>query len=271
MVELKWQSIWQTCFAEDSSDGDGPSNVGSSDSGIDTSAGETSSSRDTSKTFTQDQVNTMLADDRRKHVTNTQKAIDELNAIKAKADLSQQERTELEERVGQLQATLLTKDELAAKEKKKLEDQLKTDTEEWKGKYTTLERRYNTETITRAITDAAVTNEAFSPKQVVAILKPLTQITEVLDEKGNGTSEFAPRVKLPDTNERGEAVILDLAPPDAVKRMTEVDEYFNLFKGKGTSGIGGTNNAAAAGEVDVSKMKPQEYMEKRRKGEIQFT
>ena len=81
------------------------------------------------KTFTQDQINKALADDRRKHETRTQAAIDELEALKAKATLTDDERSDLETRLDTMKNDLLTKEELGKKDKDKLTKQYSKDLE----------------------------------------------------------------------------------------------------------------------------------------------
>ena len=73
-----------------------------------------------------------------------------------------------------------------------------------------------------------------------------------------------------DTKE-GKPVTLELTPAEAVKRMSEMDEYLNLFKGKGSGGIGGTNRgggnkgAAMTAAQAAKTLSPAAFQEWRKK------
>ena len=221
--------------------------------------------------FSQEEVNTILAKDRRKHQVDLQTAVDELEAIKTKADLSKQERTDLDGRIEELQNQLLTKEELADKEKVKISRKhadtvkaLEADVVEWKARFTT-------STIDRAITDAASAHKAFANEQIVALLKPNTQLTEELDKEGGKTGNLVPRVQFQDTDKDGKPVTLDLAVGEAVKRMTEIDKYLNLFQGDGTGGLGASTKPGTKPE-DMSTLAkdPAKYRAARKAGKLTF-
>jgi len=221
------------------------------------------------KTFTQEQLNTLLAQERRNEQVKSQKLIDELNALKAKSNLTDQERSELEQRIADLQSTIGTKEELAKREmdklKKKYEDEntaLKSLSEGWKSRYTD-------STINRAITDAAVEHQAFVPSQIVAILKPNARLMEGTDEDGKPNGEYTVMVKFQDVDDKGKKVTLDLSVRDAVKRMREIEEHQNLFKGDGSGGLGSRNRGTGSSKdqtlADAAKQGPEAYREARKK------
>lgn len=223
------------------------------------------------KTFTQEQVDTMVSETAKKHQTQAQKALEELDAIKTKAQLSETERVELNERIDTMKNQLLTKEELAKKDKDKL---LANHTDELK--LVTIERdswksRYTESTIIRNITDEAVANKAFVPEQVVNMLWNDTNLIPVLDSDDKPTGELQARVKFPDVDKEGKPCILDLTIAEAVKRMTEIEKYYNLFKGEGTGGMG-LNNRPSGKNLDIRKIAtdPAAYREARKKGEITF-
>ena len=91
------------------------------------------------------------------------------------------------------------------------------------------------------MTDAAVQNNAFNPEQIVEFLRHKSKLTEVLDVDGKKTGSFAIRIKFDDYNEKNELVTLELTAQEAVKRMSETERFMNLFKDKGSGGIGGRN------------------------------
>lgn len=195
-----------------------------------------------------------------------QQALAELQALQGKAQLTAKERQQLEQKLEELTTQSLTKEELAKREidktKKKYDQELATTTQErdlWKTKFTET-------TILRTIADAANSNEAFNPNQIIAILRGDTQLKEGLDAEGRPTGQFEARVKFKDTKDN-QPIELDLSVTEAVKRMREIEGYQNLFKGQGNGGQGNPNRGGGA-KIDISKLTPQQYRELRAKGQI---
>ena len=219
--------------------------------------------------FTQEDVNRLLADEKRKHEARTRKAIDELEAIKARATLTDQERTELETRLDNMKNELLTKEEMA---KKELEKNTRKFTEELTK--TTAERdawqqRFSDSTIQRTITDAAIATKAINARQVIAILRPDTRLVEALDADGKPTGEMIAKVEFSDVDKDGKPVTLDLTVAEAVKRMSELEEYANLFKADGVGGAGGTNRGSGKPlDAKAIAKNPALYRKLRAEGKI---
>jgi hypothetical protein len=216
----------------------------------------------------QEELNKMMADNRRKLTQQNQELVTQLEELKRSSSLTNEQRDELQTRITQLEEQYMTKEELAkresTKQQKKWEQDLQAATqagEQWK----TL---YSSSTIDRALQDAAIEGEALHPSQIVDLLRNRTQLTEVLDN-GQPTGRYATVVKFNDVNDDGENVLLELSPADAIKRMKELtDKYGNLFKGTGTSGIGGARGAdgsAPPAKLDDLLKDPVKYAEWRRK------
>lgn len=247
--------------------GDGGTGDGGSTGDGDTGSG--GSGGGTSKTFTQEDVNKFLAKEKRAWQDKQQKAIDELEALKTKSSLSDKERTELEDRIQTMKNDLLSKEQLAKQEKDKIikehrveVDKLTEERENWKTRYTDA-------TITRAITDAAVLNEAYSPEQIVLMLRSSTRLVEALDEEGKPTGDLIPKVTFSDEDKDGKPVTLEITVPEAVKKMKDIEKYFNLFKGEGTGGIGGTNRGGGkVADIKSLAKDPAKYREARKAGKI---
>jgi len=227
----------------------------------------------TDKTFTQAQLDAIVKERVAKERKNSKSMIDELEALKAKSKLTSNERRELEERIETMKNQHLTKEELAEKERNKIERTYKADLDAATQERDAWKLRFTGSTITRSLTDAAVENDAFSPEQIVALLLSNTTLVEDLDEDGKPTGELKPIVKFRDNDKEGKAVTLDLEPKVAVKRMTEIDRYLNLFKGKGAGGLGGNNSNAGSGKEptanDLAK-DPKAYREARKTGKLDF-
>lgn len=219
------------------------------------------------KKFTQDDVNRFLAEDRRKAQQKNQELVTQLTALKEGATLTQKERDELQARIEQLQNEHLTKEEQAQREfTKKLtaaETTLKTaqaEVDAWRSRYTDA-------TIEREITDAAVQHDAFSPTQIVALLRQNTRLVEELDG-GKPTGRFGAKVKFSDIKD-GQPITLELTVAEAVKRMTELPERFgNLFKNKATGGVGGGNSPGSDSSGKPPVNDPAAYREWRKKHKL---
>lgn len=221
--------------------------------------------------FTQDELNRILADDRRKHQEQVKKALKEVEALRSKAKLTAEERSALDKRVQTLQDELLTKEELAKKEKERLQKEahqkiktLESERDSWRDRYTN-------SSIRRAITDASVKNNAFNPSQIVALLQGDTRLVEELDDQGSPTGRFRPKVRFEDVGDDGSTITLDLSPEDAVKRMRELPDYLNLFKGEGKGGLG-SNNQPSGKKIDLKELAkdPETYRRLRAEGKIKF-
>lgn len=219
--------------------------------------------------FSQDDVNRMMAQARREGQAALQKAMDEVNALSAKVQLTSGERSELEARIETLNNQLLTKDELqkkeAAKAAKKYQDEIQAltaDLDSWKHKY-------ENATIIRALSDAAEKNQAYRTSQIIAILRDKTRLVEDLDQDGKPTGEMIPQVSFQDVDGNGNPVSLTLSPSEAVKRMQEMEEFANLFVTDGVGGFGGRSKPGTKKPnlADVAK-DAAAYREARKNGQI---
>lgn len=219
----------------------------------------------------QEKMNQVLAAEKKKHQKLVQKAIDEATAASKRAKLTAQERAELDNRLELIQNELRTKEEQAKRASEKArkahneeKKSLTADRDDWR-------KRYTDSTIERSITDAAATNNAFSPKQIVAILGPNTSLVPRLDGEGLPTQTLEPKVRFNSKDKDGKPVTLDLSPVDAVKRMKDEEEYLNLFRGEGAGGAG-LRSQPGGKKTDVQQLAkdPAAYREARKKGQINF-
>lgn len=221
------------------------------------------------KTFSQDDVNKFLADDKRKHqatLAKTEQTYKELlannNALTAK------ERATLEENLVTVQGQLRTKEETAKMEKKALEESLNGKIVEEQIKAKNWETRYKDETVTRSLMDAAAP-DAYNVSTVVTVLKGMTKLVEEIDEtSGKATGKFKTVVEFPDVDAEGNPTITVRSPADTVKRMKELPEiYGNLFKSNVVSGIGGNSATGVTpghnGKINLRNLTPAQYRELR--------
>jgi len=247
---------------------EGQNNEGQNNEGLnDDSEKKEEKKEDRNKVFTQEQVNKMLAEDRRKHQKQVEVTVAELERFKKSKGLSDKEKTELQGRIEELNNSLLTKEELARKEQEKLRNEHKSILEKVSGERDSWQNRFVSATITRSIMDEAVRAEAFNPTQIVTILKGNTRLVEVLDSEGNPVpDEFVAKVRFNDTDKEGKPVTLDLTIQEALKRMKDrADEYGNLFKSGVAGGIGASGNRGAGGRtIDPKTATPEQWRKMRK-------
>ncbi len=197
------------------------------------------------KTFTQEELNSILAKEKRSFEERNQKLINDLKAIQESASMTAQEKQNLETQIEELQKVTMTKEELAqreqAKAKKLYEDNLKT----LEAEATSWRSRYSRETIARAITDEAIIAGGFAPSQFVEILEKRSKLAPILGEDGKPTGNFITKVSFDDIDKDQKPVTLELTVPETIKRMKEIpDRFGNLFKSGANGGVGGSNNSS---------------------------
>lgn len=272
---MYWKNFYATpwyAVFEGEGEGAGESDPGESDPGGgegDPGGGEGTIGEDGKKTFTQEDVNRIMAENKRNLQKKNQELISQLEQAKKAGNLSSGERSKLNERIEALENEMLTKEELAKKEQQKLIKQHQSKLEELTGELDSWKQRYTQSTITREITDAAVNYDAYHPSQIVAMLRPNTRLVEAVDQEGQPTGELTPKVKFNTVDKDGKPLQLDLSVGEAVKQMKDMDEYLNLFKGEGTAGIGG-HNVGSGKKLDVKAIAkdPVKYREARKAGKI---
>jgi hypothetical protein len=195
---------------------------------------------DANKTFTQDELNRFLAEDRRKFQKNRDALVSELKQFRDSVTLTEQQKEQLETRIEQLQAESMTAQELAKKDKEKIvkehQKEIKLKDEQlsyWKSTYAE-------EKIQRELTDAAIEHQAVSPIQIVNFLKPNTKLVEELKD-GKPTGKWISRTTFSERDEKGDLIALELSVTEAVKRMKEAPEHWNLFNSGANGGLGQFN------------------------------
>jgi hypothetical protein len=217
--------------------------------------------------FNQDQVNAIVAKDRHKLVEKYQELEGMYQTALEDQNLTKETRAQLEAKLEDVQKTYLTKEETLLNEKKRVEEALSKEANKWKEDAIRWEGQFKQTLMDRTLQDAAVQHEAFNTSQMISLLRPMTKVTEKMDEHGKGTGTFDVIVDLEDINsETGAHQVTRRAPSDAVKRMKELREvYGNLFKPNVVSGIGGgTAPGNSGGKVDAAKLSTAEYMRRRK-------
>lgn len=208
----------------------------------------------TPRTFTQEQVNKLLAEDKRKHQAKFEKLEQNLNALNENHNMTAQEKEKLAKEAEDLRKALRTKETQAEVDRKNAEAKYKNELEQTKAAAEKWESMFKQSTVQRELLDAATQGEAYEASQIVALLQPYTELKEGEDGK------FKVMVNFEDVDEKtGEPIETLRTPIEAVNRMKELKRSKNLFKSGVVSGIGGDNVAGQTGDIDVSQLTPEQY------------
>lgn len=216
------------------------------------------------KTFTQEDVNKIVTEDRKKLQAQVNKTVKELEDLKRSKTLSEKEKTGLQGRIDELQNSLLTKEQLAAKDREKLETTHKQTVQSLTTERDTWHNRFVKAQIEQAITSEANKHEAFDAADIIDKLWPSTRLAEDTDEDGKGTGIFFPKVKFNDLDQEGKSVTLDFTVEQAVKRMKEMPKFSHLFKSTAVGGIGENAGAGKGRKKEIKDMSTEEYMKYRK-------
>ena len=181
-----------------------------------------------------------------------------------------EERDKLNVQLEDVRRQLRTKDQQAAHEKGLLQKDFDTQLEEKTKAAVVWEDRFRESSIVRSLQDAAASNDAYNSSQVVALLRPMTKLVEVMDEVTNKpTGDYKTMVDFPDMDEKGDDVITQGTPDTIVKRLKVLGDYANLFKSNVVAGIGANSATGglapgAGGRVDVTKLTTAQYAKLRK-------
>lgn len=224
---------------------------------------------DDKPTISQKKMNQILTDERKKSQKQTQDYIKQLEDLKQSSQLTAQQKSELESKIEELNSSLLTKDELAKKEREKLVNENKKKEETLTSERDTWKNRYTDAIISRSITDAAVTGDAFSPSQIVSLLRQEARLVEETDAEGKPNGIFTTKIKFKGRDKDNKPVILDLTVEETIKQMKEMtDLYGNLFKSTMSGGLGG-KGSGTGGSTGNGQPRPdmsqEEWREWRKK------
>lgn len=261
-----------SCF-----EGEGEAGVGAGDgsgAGEAGAAGAGANAGEAGRTsFTQDDVNRLLAEDRRKHQAQLKQMETRLQDVLKSQTLTESERKALQENLTAIQGQLRSKEQQAALEKQELEQSYQGKLSDLEKKASVWENLYRDSTIDRALLDAAMKNDAFSPSQIITQLRNQTKLIEDTDAvTGKPNGRYKVVVEMMDVDPKtGQQVNMTRTAEEAVKRMKEMPEqYGNLFKSGVVSGIGSGSATGGllpgqSGRIDVRKLTPQQYREIREK------
>lgn len=214
-------------------------------------------------TFTQEQVNKIMAENKRALQQQNADLVKQLEDLRAASGLTQQQKDELDARITTLQQQHLTKEQQLSGELEKVNKKYKTDTEQltqvgqqWQNRFTTL-------LVTNAILEGSTKHQAASAKQLTAMLASQVKVVEEVDEAGKPTGNFVP--KLPVTVIDGKTkkpVVVELGVVEAIGKMREDPDFANLFLFDGKAGLGGNTQTGGGGTGNTgfrADMTPEQY------------
>ncbi len=213
--------------------------------------------------FNQEDVNTFLATEKRK-TQEAQKALEsKLQDAKKVANVTKEQKTELDKQIEDLQKKYMTVDERSRQAADKASKKHGLEITDLKENQKAWQNRYTNSVISHAIVTSAAANKAYDASQIEAILRPKCKIVEKTDSDGQPTGAYEPRIDFEDTDKDGEPVTLDITISEAVKRMTELTQHGNLFEGGKSSGMGGSGGTRSK-NVDIAKIAKVNVREYRR-------
>jgi uncharacterized membrane protein len=228
---------------------------------------------DEGKTFSTNDVNRIVQErldrDRKsreaQHKTEYQDLETRYSELLATENLGEEQRSKLNEQLEDVRKKNRTKDQQAAHERKQLTDDYDTKLQVATKAAVIWENRFRESSINRALQDAASKNDAYSNDQVLAILRPMTKLVEVIDEITNEpTGDYNTVIDFPDVDEKGVQIVTQRTPDETVKRMKDIPEHQNLFKSNVVSGVGahpatGGISSGTNGRIDCRNITPEQY------------
>lgn len=224
---------------------------------------------DKPKTFTQEELNAILAADKKKHQEKLKKMEDDLAKLKsAGADVEP-----LKAKIEELNNTLLTKEELAKKQAKADREKHDNDIKVAKAAQEHWENQYKNLLLQNEISKAAVEHDAYDAEQLGALLSGRTKLVPTTDDKGTPTGNYK---VLTQVTVDGKALEMPLG--EAVGEMRKDTRFANQFKVKGSPGTGLTLNTQPGGTSSGSGMPDFKdpakalawYKEQKKAGNIRF-
>ncbi len=214
-------------------------------------------------TFTQEQVNAMLAENKKALQKQNAELVTQLETLKTSKGLSEQEKADLQARIDQLSTEHMTEQQKLQAQVATLEKTGKAALESATGESKKWQGEYQKLLVTNGIAQGAVKHSAARASQLEAMLLPRAKVVEMLDEAGNPTGVYEARLPITVMDAKTKKpVLVELPIVEAIGKMREDPENANLFLTDGKPGLGGTNLGGGGGGKGGgfrSDMTPAEY------------
>lgn len=218
----------------------------------------------TGKTFTQDDLNKILAKEKRSMQAKIDEAVKQIETLK----IAEEDREKLQDQIKILKTENVSKETKLTRDLENLRKKYEADTKQISEEKETWQKRFADAMIRQSVTSVASANLAFDPDQIHAQLKDNLVLRESVDDEGKPTGEFEVIVAgFRDKDKDGKEVKIDLSVTDAVKRMRDMTERFgNLFRTEANSGLSLHGSKPPEGEDKGPDLKdPAKYREWRKK------
>jgi hypothetical protein len=198
-----------------------------------TGEGGTGEGAGAAKTFTQEEVNTMMANHRKNLQAEHAKKVSELQEATKNLSLTQEERDNIAAKMHDLEATLLTQKELADREKARLLEESKTALATAEAQAKTWKIKHDDLLVTNALIQATSIEgqKAVNPAQIVDLFKSKVDIGEK-----DGVPVLSMKVNTKGAD--GQPKVLQLSLQDAMKEFANDSNYANLFVSNRQDGMG---------------------------------
>jgi hypothetical protein len=260
MQKSWWSRVRIICRDGDGSGagaGDGTGTGAGDDTGTGTGAGDGV----IKKTFTQDDVNKMLAAEKRTWQDKVQTSVAALENIKREG-LTPEQKAELQSQIDSLRAQAQTAEEIAKQKLSKAErDWAKRERELVEQRDAAVKAYSDLEIQTELSTAMALHRVKPAATSVVSsYLKANLSQAPVLDSEGKPTGRKQYMVAMTAYDAESKTTkALSLPVVDAVNQLREREEFANLFESAAKAGMG-QGASGRTGTNDIAKMSQEEYM-----------
>ncbi|MFA5759609.1 MAG: hypothetical protein WC942_09675 [Clostridia bacterium] len=219
------------------------------------------------KNFTQEEVNSILAKEKRKTKEAQEALLQQLEETKKSVKMSSEEKESLEKKIEELQKITMSAEERSRQKETKLQKSYDERLVALENERTEWQKRHANLVVSNDILRAASSNKAVDPNQIFKMLRGDVRLVQKVDETGKPIDSFETRIDFEDRDKDDKPITLDLTVEEAIKRMKELPQYGNLFEGSKASGMGGNNAGSAGAKGDILKVvnDPQKYRELRTK------
>jgi hypothetical protein len=225
------------------------------------------------KTFTQEDLNKILAEDRRKHQAQVVKIQSTLEETLQSKNLAAQEKESLAQQLEEVKRANETAAQTLAREKKEAETALAKKVAEAGKEAEKFKKMFQQQLVESELTRAVSDPDVFNPDQLKQLIRGSgVELEQIRDEAtGQMTDNMRVVVVMEDRDAEGKPIRTKTDPVSAVKRMKVLSAvYGNQFRSGVVSGIG-SGSAVGGGYgpggtgIDPKNLTAEQYMAVRAK------
>jgi hypothetical protein len=221
------------------------------------------------KTFTQDEVNALMAENKKTLQKQNAELVAQLETLKQGKGLSEQEKADLQTRIDQLSTQHMTETQrlqaaldAANKTAKTQVESLTGESKKWQGEYQRL-------LVTQGILQGVAAHKAADPtgEQLISMLMPRAKVVEIVDDAGQATGVYQAVLPVTVLDKAKKPVVVELPIAEAIGEMRKDTKNANLFLTDGKPGYGGNNSGTGGGGGKPAfdpTMSPSDYRKHRK-------